>query len=63
MKTEVMKTTFRLILSALFLSGMIFFVNACDKDCENDPDCIFIQDGRGGHYEEIDVQDGKCDCA
>jgi hypothetical protein len=24
---------------------------------------LFVPDGQGGHYEEIDVEDGKCECA
>lgn len=32
---------------------------SCDKNCDDDPDCVYVN----GDYIEIDVEDGDCDCA
>lgn len=48
----------RLLLLLMFL-GIAFSIYACSNDCEDDPDCI----NTPGGWEEIDVEDGHCECA
>lgn len=45
------------------VAGVVFFAvfqfAGCEKGCDDDPDCIKTPGG----WEEIDVQDGHCECA
>lgn len=55
---SAMKTMLRILFGAVFI-----ILSGCENDCKDDADCLFVPDGQGGHYEEIDVEDGKCECA
>lgn len=52
----------KIFFHATVITASLGFV-ACEDECKDDPDCVFINDGQGGHYEEIDFEDGECDCA